>query len=53
MDMDFAIICSLLRHRMPHIRFLSIGSRFCSTLFQKSPRGDPRALGYHFSSIGM
>ncbi len=32
MDMDFAIIGPLVRHRMPHIRFLYIGSYVCSTL---------------------
>ena len=32
MDVDFAVIGQLVRHRMPHIRFLSIGSRLCSTL---------------------
>ena len=32
MDMGFAIICPLARHRMPLIRFLYIGSRVCSTL---------------------
>ncbi len=32
MDMDFAILGPLVRRRMPAIRFLSIGSRFCSTL---------------------
>src|ERR1035441_6861643 len=32
MDMDFAIICPLVRRRRPHIRFLSIDSRLCSTL---------------------
>jgi hypothetical protein len=32
MDMGFAIICPLARHRRPHIRFLFIGSRLCSTL---------------------
>jgi len=32
MDMDFAVTCPLVRHRRPHIRFLSIGSRLCSTL---------------------
>src|ERR1035441_5917380 len=32
MDMDFAILCPLVQRRMPHIRFLSIGSRLCSTL---------------------
>jgi hypothetical protein len=30
--MGFAIISSLARHRRPHIRFLFIGSRLCSTL---------------------
>jgi hypothetical protein len=32
MDTGFAISCSLARHRRPHIRFLFIGSRVCSTL---------------------
>jgi hypothetical protein len=32
MDMDFAVACQLVRHRMPHIWFLFIGSRLCSTL---------------------
>jgi hypothetical protein len=32
MDMDFAVTCQLVRRRMPPIRFLSIGSRLCSTL---------------------
>jgi hypothetical protein len=36
MDMDFAIICPLVQRRMPHIRFLSIGSRLCSTLLSDS-----------------
>ena len=31
MDMGFAIICPLARHRMPQIRFLYIGSYVCST----------------------
>jgi hypothetical protein len=35
MDMDFAIPCPLVRRRMPHIRFLSIGSHFCSTLLSE------------------
>jgi hypothetical protein len=30
MDTDFAVSCPLVRHRMPHIRFLFIGSRLCS-----------------------
>jgi hypothetical protein len=32
MDVGFAILCSLARHRRPPIQFLSIGSRVCSTL---------------------
>src|SRR2546427_13100186 len=32
MDMGFAVNCPLARHRRPHIRFLFIGSRLCSTL---------------------
>jgi hypothetical protein len=36
MDMGFAIICSLARHRMPQIRFLYIGSCVCSTLLSDS-----------------
>jgi hypothetical protein len=32
MDVDFAVTGQLVRRRMPHIRFLSIGSRLCSTL---------------------
>ncbi len=32
MDVDFATVCPLVQRRMPHIRFLSIGSRLCSTL---------------------
>src|SRR4051794_35604251 len=32
MDMDFAISCSLVRPGLPHIRFLFVRSRLCSTL---------------------
>jgi hypothetical protein len=32
MDMGFAIMCLLARHRRPPIRFLFIGSRLCSAL---------------------
>ena len=32
MDMGFAVMCPLARHRMPLIRFLYIGSCVCSTL---------------------
>ena len=37
MDMGFAIICPLARHRMPQIRFLYIGSHVCSTLLSDAP----------------
>ena len=39
MDMGFAIIGSLARHRRPPIRFLFIGSRLCSALLSP-PRGE-------------
>src|SRR3954453_10986530 len=32
MDMDFATSCPLVRPALPRIRFLFVGSRFCSTL---------------------
>src|ERR1700676_264535 len=32
MVVGFAVSCQLARHRRPHIRFLSIGSRLCSAL---------------------
>ena len=32
MDMGFAALCQLARGYRPHIRFLSIGARLCSTL---------------------
>jgi hypothetical protein len=32
MDLDFAVVCPLVRHRPPLIQFLFIGSRFCFTL---------------------
>src|SRR6516164_10664234 len=36
MDTDFAVSCPLVRHRMPQIRFLYIGSRLCSALLSDS-----------------
>src|SRR5205823_8403588 len=32
MELGFAVICPIARHRWPQIQFLSIGSRVCSTL---------------------
>jgi hypothetical protein len=37
MDMGFAVIGQLARHRMPQIRFLYIGSYVCSTLLSDPP----------------
>src|ERR1700720_2247597 len=37
MDMDFATSCPLVRPALPHIRFLFVGSRLCSTLPSDSP----------------
>ena len=45
MDMDFAIRCPLVRPSLPHIRFLFVRSRFCSTLpSDTTSRGCPCAL---------
>ena len=46
MDMGFAVMGPLARHRMPLIRFLYIGSYVCSTLLSDPPRGDALALRY-------
>jgi len=53
MDMDFAVLCQLVRRRMPYIRFLFIGSRLCSALPSAPPRDDALALRDHFCSIRM
>ena len=37
MDMGFAVLCPLARHRMPQIRFLYIGSCVCFTLLSDPP----------------
>src|SRR3954467_11074759 len=37
MDRDFATSCPLVRPALPHIRFLFVGSRFCSTLPSDGP----------------
>src|SRR4051812_8504935 len=45
MDMDFATSCPLVRPMLPHIRFLFVGSRLCSTLPSDGPsRFRPCAL---------
>ena len=37
MDLDFATSCPLVRPALPHIRFLFVGSRLCSTLPSDGP----------------
>src|SRR5438034_11349946 len=49
MDMGFAVICPLARHRRPRIRFLFIGSRLCSTLL--SGPASRRVLFHPCSSL--
>jgi hypothetical protein len=45
LEMDFAIEGPLVRYRLPHIRFLFIGSRLCSTLpSDPASRDDALAL---------
>jgi hypothetical protein len=45
MEMGFAVIGQLARHRMPQIRFLYIGSYVCSTLLSDpASRRRPCAL---------
>jgi hypothetical protein len=39
MNMDFVIICPLVQHGLPAIRFLSIGSCFCSMLLSDHASG--------------
>jgi len=36
MDMDFVVVCQLVRYRLPLIRFLFIGSYICSALLSDS-----------------
>ena len=53
MDMDFAVTCQLVRHRMPQIRFLFIGSRVCSTLLSDpaSRRRPCASLSLHLHQV--
>jgi hypothetical protein len=54
MNMDFAIICSLVLRGMPHIGFLFIGSYVCSTLLSEpTSRSTPCAsLVLHLYQVG-
>src|ERR1700740_3704763 len=53
MDMDFAVSCQLVQHRMPLIRFLYVGSYVCSTLLSDPPSpGRPCAsLSLHLHQV--
>ena len=48
MDMGFAVIGQLARHRMPQIRFLYIGSYVCSTLLS-----DPASRRRRCASLSL
>src|ERR1700690_4140972 len=54
MDVGFAIISSLARHRRPQIQFLSIGSRVCSALLSDpaSRRSPCASLTLHLHQVG-
>src|SRR5947208_15907309 len=53
MDMCFAVIGQLVRHRMPQIRFLYIGSHLCSTLLSDpaSRRRPCASLSLHLHQV--
>ena len=53
MDMGFAVMCPLARHRMPLIRFLYIGSYVCSTLLSDpaSRRRPCASLSLHLHQV--
>ena len=53
MDMDFVVMCPLVRHRMPLIRFLFIGSYVCSTLLSDpaSRRRPCASLSLHLHQV--
>src|SRR5271165_1910895 len=53
MDMDFVVSCQLVRHRMPQIRCLYIGSYVCSTLLSDpaSRRRPCASLSLHLHQV--
>src|SRR5262245_18422217 len=53
MDVDFAVTCPLVRPRMPRIRFLSVRSRFWSTLLSDaaSRRRPCASLALHLHQV--
>ena len=53
MDMGFAVVCPFAQYCLPRIHFLSIGSRFCSTLLS-DPVSRPRpcaSLSLHLHQV--
>ena len=53
MDEDFAVSCPLVRPGLPHIRFLFVRSRFCSTLLSDpaSRRRPCASLALHLHQV--
>src|SRR3954453_18946140 len=53
MDEDFAVSCPLVRPGLPDIRFLFVGSRFCSTLLSDaaSRRRPCASLALHLHQV--
>jgi hypothetical protein len=53
MDVDFAVTCPLVRPGLPHIRFLFVRSRFCSTLLSDpaSRRRPCASLALHLHQV--
>ena len=53
MDLDFVVMCQLVRHRMPLIRFLYIASYLCSTLLSDpaSRRSPCASLSLHLHQV--
>src|SRR5262245_66662055 len=53
MELDFATSGSLVRPRMPHIRFLSVRSRLCSTLPSDAFARPCASLVLHLHQVGQ
>jgi hypothetical protein len=53
MDVGFAILCSLARHRRPPIQFLFIGSRVCSALLSDLASRRRPCASLPFTSIRL
>src|SRR5215469_4105721 len=51
MDTDFAVVCQPVRHRIPQIQFLYIGSRICSALL--SGPASQRVLFHPCASLSL